>query len=112
MLPVTAYNLLQSIGLLTRAAEVFSRRCVKGLEADRDRCEGNIEQSLAMCTSLAPVIGYDQAASIAKKAYESGRTVREVALEVSGLHKAKIAELLDARSQTEQGQGLGMAAGG
>ncbi|PYJ08364.1 MAG: aspartate ammonia-lyase [Verrucomicrobia bacterium] len=112
MMPVAAYNLLQAIDLLTSASRVFARRCVAGLEADVENCEGNIEQSLAMCTSLAPVIGYDQAASIAKKAYESGRTVREVALEVSGLDKAKIAELLDARSQTEQGQGLGMAAGG
>ena len=56
-----------------------------------------------MCTSLAPVIGYDKAAKIAKIAYETGRTMREVALETSGLDKGKIAELLDARSQTEPG---------
>ena len=63
-------------------------------------------------TALAPVIGYDKAAKIAKIAYESGRTIREVALETSGLDNAKITELLDAKSQTEPGQGLGMAAGG
>ena len=112
MLPVAAYNLLQAIDLLTSASRVFARRCISGLEADAQKCEGNIEQSLAMCTSLAPIIGYDKAAKVAKTAYETGRTVREVALETSGLSKEKIAELLDARSQTEPGQGLGMAAGG
>ncbi len=112
MLPVTAHNLLQSIELLTSASRVFARRCIAGLEADAQKCESNIEKSLAMCTSLAPVIGYDKAAKIAKIAYETGRTVREVALETSGLDKDKIAELLDARSQTEPGTGVGMAAGG
>ena len=81
MLPVIAYNLLQSIELLASASRVFARRCVAGLEADTQKCESNIEQSLAMCTALAPVIGYDKAAKIAKVAYETGRTVREVALE-------------------------------
>jgi len=112
MLPVTAYNLLQGISLLTSASRVFARRCIVGLEADRQKCESNIEQSLAMCTALAPVIGYDKAAKIAKLAHETNRTVRQVALEVSGLEKAKLDELLDARSQTEPGQGTGMAAGG
>lgn len=112
MLPVAAHNLLQSIELLTSASRVFARRCVSGLEADVQKCESNIEKSLAMCTSLAPVIGYDKAAKIAKVAYETGRTVREVALETSGLDKNKIAELLDAKSQTEPGTGVGMAAGG
>ena len=112
MMPVAAHNLLQAIDLLTTASRVFAKRCISGLEADVQKCEGNIEQSLAMCTALAPVIGYDKAAKIAKVAYESGRTVREVALEVSGLDKNKIAELLDARSQTEPGTGVGQAAGG
>jgi len=112
MLPVTAYNLLQAIELLAAASRVFSRRCVADLEVNREKCEGNIEQSLAMCTALVPVIGYDKVAKIAKVAFESGRTVREVAAEISGLDKAKLDELLDPRSQTEPGQGLGGAAGG
>jgi fumarate hydratase class II len=112
MLPVAAYNLLQAIDLLTTASEVFGRRCVSGLEADAQKCESNIEKSLAMCTSLAPEIGYDKAAKIAKVAYESGKTVREVALEISGLDKKKIDELLDPKSQTEPGTGVGMASGG
>ena len=110
MLPVATHNLLQSIELLTSASRVFARRCVAGLEADVQKCESNLEKSLAMCTALAPVIGYDKAAKIAKVAYDSGRTVREVALEISGLDQATIRQLLDARTQTEPGQG--MAAGG
>ncbi|MBI3853050.1 MAG: class II fumarate hydratase [Verrucomicrobia bacterium] len=112
MLPVMTHNLLQSIELLTSGSRVFARRCVTGLEADAAKCEGNIEQSLAMCTSLAPVIGYDKAAKIAKVAYESGRTIRQVALEMSGLDKAKLDELLDPKSQTEPGQGSGVGGGG
>jgi fumarate hydratase class II len=112
MLPVIAHNLLQAIELLTSGSRVFANRCVKGLEADVAKCEGNIENSLAMCTSLAPVIGYDKAAKIAKQAYESGRTIRQVALEVSGLDKARLDQLMDARSQTEPGTGAGGSAGG
>jgi fumarate hydratase class II len=99
MMPVIAYNLLQSIELLTNATRVFMLRCVNGLEADVERCERNVERSLAMCTALAPVIGYDEAARIAKLAAESGRTVREVALEISGLNEEKLDELLDPRRQ-------------
>jgi fumarate hydratase class II len=101
MMPVIAYNLLQSIELLTQATRVFARRCVAGLKADRVRCESNVELSLAMCTALAPVIGYDQAAKIAKIAYDSNRTVREVALEISGLDKQQLDQLLDPRKQTQ-----------
>ena len=101
MLPVTAYNLLQSIELLSNGSRVFARRCVAGLKADQQKCESNIERSLAMCTVLVPEIGYDKAAEIAKIAYETGRTVREVAIEVSGLDRAKLDRLLDPRSQTK-----------
>lgn len=112
MLPVTAYNLFQAIELLSNASRVFAHRCVAGLEADAAKCEANIEQSLAMCTALAPEIGYDKAAKIAKVAYESGRTVREVAAEISGLDKRKLDELLDPREQTEPGGGSGIGGGG
>jgi fumarate hydratase, class II len=95
MMPVIAHNLLQSISLLAHGAQVFSRRCVAGLQANRMRCEGGIEQSLAMCTALAPLIGYDKAAEIAKKAHQSGKTVREVAREISGLEQAVLEKALD-----------------
>jgi fumarate hydratase class II len=109
MLPVAGYNLLQAIYLLAAASCLFASRCVQGLEADREKCKGNLERSLAMVTPLAPVIGYDRAARIARTAYESGRTVREVALETSGLDRPRLDELLDPSRQTERGHG---AAGG
>ena len=95
MLPVTGYNLIQAIDLLTNAARVFSARCIAGLEADVERCRDNVEKSLAMCTALAPVIGYDKAAKIAKVAYDTNRTIREVAREMSGLDEKRLNELLD-----------------
>jgi len=103
MLPVIAYNLLQSIGLLANASRVFARRCVVGLQADAAKCKSSLDQSLALGPALASVIGYDLAATIARVAHETGRTVREVALEMSGLDKAKLEELLDPGKQTEPG---------
>ncbi len=100
MMPVMTHNLLQSIELLAKGAEVFARRCVSGLEVDREKCKANLELSLSNCTILAPVIGYDKAAKIAKVAYETNRTIREVALEISGLDKGKLDELLDPGKQT------------
>jgi fumarate hydratase class II len=100
MMPVMAYDLLQSIELLAAASHNFDRRLIQGLEADVERASGYVEQSLAMCTVLAPVIGYEKAAAIAKEAYRSGRTVREVARETSGIPEDRLNELLDPRSQT------------
>ena len=99
MMPLIAHNLLHSIELLAKGSRVFASRCVAGLEADAKRCEAMIEQSLAMCTALAPVLGYDHAAKIAKRAFETGQTVRAVAGQMSGLDKGKLDELLDPRRQ-------------
>jgi fumarate hydratase class II len=130
MMPVIAYNLLQSIELLTNAAKVLGGRCVAGIEAEAERCAESIERSLAMCTALAPRIGYDAAAAIAKAAYKSGRNVREVALEL--IRKApeevertlgipfaggtptaeEIERLLEPHGQTVRGTGVGGSAGG
>jgi fumarate hydratase class II len=100
MLPVMAYDLLESIGLLTAASRNFAERCLEGLEADRERAAGLVEQSLALATALAPEIGYDQAAALAKEAYRTGRTIREVAREQSGILEARLEELLDPARQT------------
>ena len=81
MLPVMAYNLLQSIDLLASAADVFVKKCIDGISANAETCAGYIEKSLALATGLVPKIGYDKAAAVSKKAYESGRTVRDVVLE-------------------------------
>lgn len=81
MLPVIAYNLLQSIHLLDGAVTGLTEKCVNEIKANRDKCSYYLEQSLALCTALVPSIGYDKAAEIAKEAYKSGKTVREVAIE-------------------------------
>jgi fumarate hydratase class II len=101
MMPVIAYNLLQSIELLARAARVFADRTVAGIEANRQRCEAMVEQSLAMCTSLAPLIGYDKAADIAKESFKTGKTVRQVALERKVLPETELKRAMDARRMTQ-----------
>ena len=100
MMPVMAYDLLESIELLANVSRNFDERAVRGLQADRERASGFVEKSLAMCTVLAPEIGYEKAAAIAKEAYRTGRTVREVAREISGIPERRLNELLDPRSQT------------
>ncbi len=151
MMPVIAYNLLQSIDLLTSAARHLADKCVdaekhlagkktegvKRIEADPERCQELIEISLAMCTALAPRIGYDPAAKLAKKAYAEGVNVRQVALEhvvgksieqiveTFGLadapaalvsqgvpSAAEIEALLEPHGQTVRGTGVGGSAGG
>jgi fumarate hydratase, class II len=99
MMPVMAYDLLESIELLAAVTRSFDQKCIRGLEADRARAESFVEQSLAMCTALVPEIGYEKAAAIAKEAYASGRTVRQIAREKSGLTEERLRELLDPRRQ-------------
>lgn len=81
MLPVIAFNLIQSIELLTSVSEIFAEKCIKGISANRELCKLYIERSLALATGLIPHIGYDKAARIAKKAYDENKTIREVVKE-------------------------------
>ena len=101
MLPLIAHNLTNSITILSNGTIVFTEKLIIGLKANKEKCAGYIEGSLAMCTSLAPVIGYDKAADIAYKAYNSGKTVREIAIEENVLDKDKLNELLDPVSMTK-----------
>jgi fumarate hydratase class II len=112
MMPVIAYNLLQSIELLSRAARVFADRCVTGLQANRERCEGLVEQSLAMGTSLVPAIGYDRAAEIAKESARTGKTVREIAREKNLLPEPDLTKALDPKRMTRPQQDMLGSAGG
>ena len=100
MMPVMAYDLLEAIELLAAGSANFTLRLVRGLQADRERAAALVEQSLAMGTALAPVIGYEKAAELAKEAYRTGRTIREVAREQSGLDEERLNQLLDAAGQT------------
>ena len=101
MLPLIAHNLTNSITILSNSTKVFTEKLIIGLKANKEKCAGYIEGSLAMCTSLAPVIGYDKAADIAYKAYNSGKTVREIAIEENVLDKDKLNKLLDPVSMTK-----------
>jgi fumarate hydratase class II len=103
MMPLIAYNLLQSIHLLTSAANLLVDRCVEGITANRERCAELVELSLAMVTALAPKIGYDRAAEIAKESVATGKTVRELCVEKQVLPADELAAVLDARAQTYGG---------
>ena len=81
MMPVMAHNVLESIRLLSNVAQAFQDKCVDGIVANRDRCKELVELSMAMVTSLAPVIGYDRAAEIAKESANTGKTVRQICRE-------------------------------
>jgi len=101
MMPVMAHNLLQSISLLTNACFLFAQKCVRGLQANEERCQEMIERSLAMVTALSSRIGYDAAAKIAKEAYEGGKTIREIVIEKQVLPREELDLLLDPRRMTE-----------
>jgi fumarate hydratase class II len=112
MMPVMAYCVLQSIELLSRAARVFADRCAAGIEANKERCEGLVEQSLSMCTSLAPAIGYDSAAALAKESFKSGKTIRELAREKKIMPEDALNKALDARRMTQPQADMIGAGGG
>jgi fumarate hydratase class II len=111
MLPVMAYNLLQSIELLATASSNFASRCIEGIQANERRCKDSIEGSLAMCTALAPEIGYDAAAKAAKEAYRTGKTVRQIAKEHKLLPEKRLEKLMDPWRMTKPGGPVGSAGG-
>jgi fumarate hydratase class II len=110
MLPMMARNMLESVRLLANASRVFVDKALAGLEANREQAESYIEGSISMATALNPLIGYDNAAKIAKKSHATGRTVRELAYEESGLTREQVDEALHPHRQTEPG--LERGAGG
>jgi fumarate hydratase class II len=101
MMPLIADNILAAIALLANAARVFADRCIVGLEANADRCDETVERNLALATALAPALGYDKAAEIAKEAQSSGKTVREIALAWDVLPAETLSALLDPYRMTE-----------
>ncbi len=107
MLPVMARNVLESVTFLAGSVTVFTEKAVVGLTANRQRAESLVEWSMSMVTSLAPVIGYDQAAKLAKRAVDEGRTVRDLCLDEGILPADRLGLLLDPRAMTEPGVGAG-----
>jgi fumarate hydratase class II len=95
MMPVIAYDLLTSLALLASSSQNFAKQCIAGLAANVTRLQDSLERSLALATALTPEIGYERATALAKVAFSSGRTIREVAEAESGIPREKLAELLD-----------------
>jgi fumarate hydratase class II len=101
MMPVMAQTILESIELLSSGADAFVDFCVTDMEANEEGCEAAVEQSLSMCTSLNPLIGYEQAAKLAKEAFASGKTIRELCIERGILPEQTLREALDPWKMTE-----------
>jgi len=110
MMPVIVHNLLENIRILGNAADNLAEKCVSGIVANEERCRELIELSMAMVTSLAPKIGYDRAAEIAKESARTGKTVRQICLEKKVLPEAELNAALDPVAMTEPG-GSGSAGG-
>src|SRR6266496_289360 len=108
MMPVMAHNILESIRLLGNVADAFTEKCVVGIEANEERCRELVELSMAMVTSLAPKIGYDRAAEIAKESARTGKTVREICREKKVLLEDDLEGTLDPVAMTQpRGTGSG-----
>ncbi|MBW3554350.1 MAG: aspartate ammonia-lyase, partial [Gemmatimonadetes bacterium] len=103
MMPVMAYALLQSISLLANASTVLAEKCVDGIVANEERILELLEGNLSLGTALAPKIGYDAAAALAKEAFRTNRTVRELARDQKVLPEDELEKVLDARAMTEPG---------
>ncbi|MFO0870457.1 MAG: class II fumarate hydratase [Pirellulales bacterium] len=101
MMPIMAHAALESIHLLANATHAFVAFCAEGLEANSERCRATVEQSLSMVASLTPLIGYDSAAKLAKEAFRTGRTIRELVREQGILPDHTLREALDAWRMTQ-----------
>ncbi|MED5401806.1 MAG: class II fumarate hydratase [Planctomycetota bacterium] len=101
MMPVMGQTTLESIALLTGVTNAFVEFCSDDMEANTDACEAAVEKSLSMCTSLNPLIGYENAAALAKEAFKTGKTIRELCLEKDILPEETLAEALDPMRMTE-----------
>ncbi len=103
MLPVIAYNLLESVALLARASSVLADKAIAGFKANEAHVAELVDRNPILVTALNPVIGYEMGAKIAKKAYAEGRRVKEVAAEMTPLKPEELDRLLDPRKMTEGG---------
>jgi fumarate hydratase class II len=112
MLPVIAYNLLESIRLLANTTRLLADRAIAGFTVNRARLEEALDRNPILVTALNPVIGYEKGAAIAKKAYAEGKPIRDVAAEMTELPRAQLDALLDPRELTRGGIKGGGGAGG
>ncbi len=112
MLPLIAYDLLDSIRLLGNVMRLLADDAIAGLKARPERVREALDRNPILVTALNPIIGYEKAAAIAKQAYKQGRPVLEVAVEVSGLPEAELRQLLDPAALTRGGIHEGAGGGG
>jgi fumarate hydratase class II len=112
MLPVIAYNLLQSIGLLANAARALADHAIKGFTVNRQRLDEALERNPILVTALNPVIGYEKGAAIAKKAYAEGKPIRDIAAAMTDLKREQLDLLLDPTELTRGGIKGGSSGGG
>jgi fumarate hydratase, class II len=103
MMPVMTYAVLQSITILANACRALAEKCVDGITVNEARCRELLEGNLSLATALAPHIGYDRAAAIAKKAFSEGKTARQVARQEAVLPESELERVLDPRAMTEPG---------
>ena len=101
MMPVMGQTTLESIHLMANGVNAFVDFCIDGLEANPQACEASVEQSLSMVTSLNPLIGYEKAASLAKEAFKTGKTIRQLCLEQEVLPLDVLNKALDPMSMTK-----------
>jgi fumarate hydratase class II len=101
MMPVMGHATLESVRLLASATNAFVDLCAQGLEANEEACNASVEKSLSMVTSLNPHIGYEKAAELAKEAFKTGKTIRELCREKQILPEATLNEALDPFRMTE-----------
>ena len=94
MMPFVAHNLLQAISLLSNSSQIFAEKCIEGIEAT-DKGPALLMSGLMLATTLAPVIGYEKAAKIAKEAHATGQTVLETALDLTDLSEEELVKILD-----------------
>ena len=110
MMPVMAHHFIENTRILAAAVEAFTQKCVEGITANKARCNELVEYSMAMVTSLVPIIGYDRSAEIAKESTKTGKTVRQLCEEQGVLPPDELAAALDPVAMTEPG-GEGAAGG-
>ncbi|HEY6010237.1 MAG TPA: class II fumarate hydratase, partial [Nitrospirota bacterium] len=103
MLPVIAHNLLQSITILANATRLFADKAIAGFTVNQERISGLMDKNPILATALNPVIGYDKAAQIVKKAYAEGRSLKDVAAEMTDMSREELDRLLDPKPMTEGG---------
>jgi len=100
MEPVIAFNIFQSLKMLTQAINTLTQRCIKGITANRERCRQLVEHSMGLVTALNPYIGYENSTRIAKKALDTNRSVAELVLEEKLLTREQLEEILKPERMT------------